>query len=214
VKPETVLGFAQSLRDTLSPACTRLSLAGGLRRGKPDPHDVEVVIQPVFDTDLFGEQATTYSHLDAVLDALVAEGSLRWDEDVKRRGPRYKRFVAPALDRLPVELFLAHRPENYGVVLAIRTGDAEFSQAFVTPQLYQGLLPNLLVVKDGCLYRYTAWRDAFWARNHKGVGKGTIVPCCTELDFFNALRLPVISPHERCAEGVQRLREIVERTDR
>jgi DNA polymerase/3'-5' exonuclease PolX len=206
--------FAACLKETLAPACAQIAIAGGLRRGKPDPHDVEICALPFFDTDLFGAPTDTYSHLDALLDALVKAGTLQWDEEVKRRGPRYKRFVVPELDRLPVELFLAHRPENWGVVLAIRTGDAEFSKAFMTPILYKGLMPQLLAVKEGCLYRYPSWRDVLWAREHKGVGKGTIVPCCTELDFFNALRLPVLPPAERNAEGVAKLREIVLRSER
>ena len=206
-----LVAFAFELRETLRPACVKSSVAGGIRRGKPDPHDIELALLPEFDADLFGEPAASYSHLDAILDGLVEEGTLAWDEEIKRNGPRYKRFVAPEMNSIPVELFLAHRPDNYGVVLSIRTGDADFTKAFVTPQQFQGLLPNLLAVKEGCLYRYPSWRDALWAREHKGVGKGVLFPCCTELDFFNALQLPVLPPSERNAEGVERLRAIVER---
>ena len=40
---EFALGMAQSLVEVLAPACERIEIAGGVRRRKVEPNDIEIV---------------------------------------------------------------------------------------------------------------------------------------------------------------------------
>lgn len=170
---------AVQLRERLRPACLKTAIGGGLRRVKPDVHDIELVLLPHWEeaqADLFGG-AVVHSakycsefcpKLDSVLGSLLEEGVLAWDEETVRRGSFYKRFVVPALGGLACEIFCARNLNNWGNILAIRTGDAEWSKACITSRSEGGLLrPGLKQVKG------------FVERSDGGV-----VPCVTEGMFF------------------------------
>src|SRR5262249_44716352 len=119
----------------------KVVLAGSLRRGKQEVHDAELVVLPPYDTDLFGETLDTTTALDGLIEEMISEGILAWDMQVKRNGSRLKRLVAPALDNFVVELYLAN-PNNFGCIHLIRTGNAHFSKQMMTPQRWDGLMPN------------------------------------------------------------------------
>ena len=38
--------LAEELASGLEPGCTRIEIAGSVRRGKPEPHDLEIVAIP------------------------------------------------------------------------------------------------------------------------------------------------------------------------
>lgn len=190
-----LLPYVEEVVEVLRPACERIDIAGGIRREKSEPHDAEIVALPKWDEDLLGEPARASALLDGILRYAVGAGVLAWDQKTKRNGPLYKRFVLPRLD-VPLDLFLAH-PDNYGCILAIRTGDWEFARWFVTSRQFCGGMPYDLRHSDGRLWRFN------------GVNcPPTLIPCPTEEAFFDALGLPVLPPPERNTEGIRRLRAI------
>lgn len=185
-----LLPYVEEVVELLRPACERLEIAGGIRREKAEPHDAEIVALPRWDTDLLGEPTDTCALLDRVIVHLVETGVLAWDTLVRRKGPRYKRFELPR-PAVPLDLFLA-RADNYGNILAIRTGDAAFSHGLVTCVGSGGLMPRHLRQRDGYL-----WRG------------GERLSCPTEDDYFAALGLPAPSPRDRDEAMVRELRREV-----
>lgn len=182
-----VLPYCLRLWDRISPTCTQSSYAGSMRRFAETVSDIEIVAQP----------AEGGSFLP-LLDSMVASGFLEWDEVTRRRGDLYKRFVLPALalDDSPgmaVDLFIANA-DNYGYILMLRTGCAEFSHAMVTPVSKGGLRPAHLRCKDGMV----------WQQN--GDGQAVALSMPTEKALFAAWGLPCVAPADRTPEQVHVMR--------
>lgn len=182
--------LAGEVRAWLAPACERIEVAGGVRRGKADVGDVEIVAIPrPSGRPVFGELART--PLDATLARLVREGALRWDTAVRRDGPRYKRLIH-VRGRLPVDLFLAG-DDNWGNILAIRTGDADFARLLVTQRRHGGLMPPGMAQAGGRL----------WAPFE---GEPAPVSCPTEEAFFRALGIDFVpAPETRTGDLARQL---------
>lgn len=173
---------AEAFRDMFSPgAYESWTFAGSLRRKQPTVGDIEHVIvpkvgeRPVPGT-MFGETASVnlvWHALDEIMSAKpgllekhVYGTSVRWGE--KYRGVDFRGFNH--------ELFMADA-KNFGSVLAIRTGPAEFSKELVT-RLYRKRLHN-----EGGYVKY--------------VGDGAIYPVFTEQAFFDAASTDWIEPEKR-----------------
>ena len=182
----------------------RGELAGSLRRESLTVGDVEIVVQPRFDEDLFGNPLPTSAPLDRAVEECIKAGVLAWDKQTPRNGPRYKRFVIPALG-LPLDLFLTGEG-NWGNILAIRTGDADFSRLLVTRRAKGGLLPNWMRCGDGRLYArasgYPDYEDDPALNGHTE----NVLPCPTEEAFFAHLYLPVPPMRRRIADHKDYLR--------
>ena len=103
--------IADSVLDKLSPHCERIEIAGSIRRQKPDVKDIEIVAIPKpYDVGLF--------------ESGIATVVKQWPK-VKGELPcKYTQRRLP--DGINLDLFFA-RPENWGLIYAIRTGSAEFS---------------------------------------------------------------------------------------
>lgn len=178
--------IASDVMRALAGACEEIVIAGGIRRGKPDPHDVELVLLPRGGCDLFGEESDGESaELLHAIKQLLAVPGVAMDPHVKRDGPRYKRLL---VRRVPVELFIASRV-NFGNIVAIRTGDSDFSRLLVTPRRHGGLMPEGMRQTGGRLLRGSE-----------------LVACRTEGDFFRALGIDEPpSPQYRCLSEARRL---------
>ena len=184
--------LADALAEALRPGCERISVAGSVRRGKPEPHDLEIVAIPkstfVPTGNLFGEMSELeLDHFTPALSDLLRSGRWEFDPLIKRNGPRYKR-LREVQTGMCCDLFLA-TPAGWGGALAIRTGPAEFSQGLVTLALRQGKH-----VADGYLIHGHP-------RTEGGSPKGSrcplILPTLTEEAFFSALGLQWCEPRDR-----------------
>jgi DNA polymerase/3'-5' exonuclease PolX len=176
----------------LAPACRKLEIAGGIRRGKAEPKDIEIVCtaKPLTARPVFGEASSALPPLEALVAELVRTRQLEYDPHLKRAGAKYKRLrVLHRGEWLPIDLFIVH-PDAFGNQLAIRTGNAEWSHLLVTQVGLGGLMPEEMHHADGFLWRY-----------------GEPVPCPDEESFFAALGLPVVPPAERNADTARRLRQ-------
>ena len=155
-KVKITLAQANSLADRimaeLAPVCDRVEVAGSIRRKKSTIGDIEIVCIPKTETvcNLFGEAVeTTRAAFDGKLQSLVDAG--RFTKPTKN-GEKFKQFGIPAVSGLHLDLFMA-TPENWGLIFAIRTGCAEFSQQLVTQRGKGGLLPDDYLVSGGSLWR-------------------------------------------------------------
>ena len=145
------LAAAHALSDLLCHACERWEIAGSVRRNKPEVGDVEHVILPTFGDvpggDLFASPQTVnllWHRLDQLVAAgtvakALINGSPRW-------GERYRRVIFQGIAH---DLFAADA-DNWGSVLAIRTGPAEFSKGLVV-----GLRRNGYRNQDGYVWTCT-----------------------------------------------------------
>ena len=187
--------IANSLIALLAPACDLIAVAGSVRRLKPEVKDLEIVVSPKLTVepglaiDLFGAAPDIPVDMPTqLLDALYTlreTGILEYDRRIKRDGAKYKRFIVnPGTDR---SIALADR-HNFGNILALRTGNSEFSKALVTTRRAGGLMPGHLVQKEGYL-----WRD------------GECIDCPTEEIFFSHLGIRWIEPQFRDANAVPEL---------
>lgn len=185
---QAVLPYALRLWDRITPVCTASCYAGSLRRHAPEVNDIEIVAQPS-DPDA----------LSLVLTSMLESGWLQWDEEVKRqKGDRYKRFILPALadsvsPGFAVDLFLT-TPENYGNILMIRTGNADWSHAMMTPLRRGGLRPPHVRCDKGFVWQQDRDRQAI------------VLPIPTEAALFAAWGLPFVAPADRHQETVHAIR--------
>lgn len=195
---------ARDLVAELSPWCERFVIAGSVRRRKETVKDIEAVAEPRFSRrgqrTLLGDGEPT-SDLDIGLSREIECGFLARDDKLKRWGEKYKRLVHP-VSGIPVDLFIVTPPAQWGVVLAIRTGPAAFSQALVTRARRMGMRTH-----EGALYRFfdpetdhEAWTqgvDIPIAADSKKTAPAVLVPTPDEKDFFEALDLRWFAPEDR-----------------
>lgn len=133
---------AEAFRALFPPtAYARWVIAGSIRRNKPHVGDVEHVVMPrmgdVAGDGLFGEPLAVNLLLHR-LDELLAAGTITkhiYPDDKPRWGPVYRGCEFRGFTH---EVFCAF-PDNWGAILMIRTGPADFSQRMVDRLLRGGL---------------------------------------------------------------------------
>jgi DNA polymerase/3'-5' exonuclease PolX len=193
-----LLELALSLQATLTPACARIELAGSIRRGKPDPKDIELVAIPVLvprrQALLFGGEANAGQDnlLEQAIARLVAGDEWEFDPVVKRNGPRYKR-LRHRESLAACDLFITDC-RCWAVIYALRTGPSDFSKALVSRALGMGMF-----VEEGLLHghRRVYGKDDKPLPCPRGAACSLIIPTPEEEDFFRSLKLPVWSPAKR-----------------
>lgn len=185
-----IIVLAYELAALLREACHRCEVAGSVRRGKEAPKDIELVCIPELYTeehhDMFGHVVAT-AHRNRLFDRLAwlyAEGEWALDTTTPRDGERYKRLRHEP-SGICCDLFIADE-RNWGNIFAIRTGPGDFSKALVTRALRLGLK------QDG---------GRLW-RLHRD-GTRTVVDCPEEADYFAALRVAYLEPHERTVDAIR-----------
>ena len=115
---------AERLVDRLAPACERITIAGSVRRARPDPADIELLCVPRMDYSLiFGADL-----LDAAVKQAVTDGILLYRVNSKGQqqyGPMNK-FMADLATGIPIDIFSTDAP-SWGMALVVRTGPAELN---------------------------------------------------------------------------------------
>lgn len=183
--------WATVFAKTLRTVCDKVSIAGSIRRHESLIGDIEVVCVPKPSVDMFGGVTRSDVQINAFLDEWAKRGTLSHPASGKHCGERNKRFYVRPLG-INVDIYVAS-PDNFGNILAIRTGDAEFSHALVTKRSKGGLMPEGLQQEDGFLW--TVPKDK----------PRILIPCPTEDDFFDALKVMTIMPVQRNAQMVKDL---------
>lgn len=176
--------LAEDLAREMTPYCHTVTVAGSIRRGRPEVKDLEIVAVPRWAEvpdryDLLGETTVRRNELFR-----WAAGSAVWwvktgtrerkPWAIKEDGKYWRGLVGPFEDDVVLDLFLA-APENAGIITVIRTGCAEFSQALVTHAKRIGM---------PCAGGYLTSR-------------GKPVPTPTEEDVFRMLGLAWVEPEAR-----------------
>jgi len=164
--------IASNLIFELGNCCTKVAVAGSLRRGKDEVKDIEIVAVPNMSEDLFGKNIPDNAAIYRKLSGMNVE--------FEKNGIRYKKMMLP--QGISLDLFLVWDPAQWGVIYTIRTGPADFSHWIVTPKAKGGALPTFAKVKDGAVY-----------------AGSKLMPMPEEEDFLDFLGLGWIEPSERKA---------------
>jgi hypothetical protein len=183
---------AEEVVASLRPVCDAIVVAGSVRREKSFVKDIEIVarVADIRFTPEFGKPAA--SAFEAKIAELLDQRLLA---AAGKNGPLYKKFRMPSYG-IAVDLFLT-RADNWGNILAIRTGDADFSKLLVTHRYKGGLMPDGLVERGGYLHEI---RDVY--------GQTDKLACPDEETFFRALGIErVPDPKHRSLALGQALRE-------
>jgi len=160
--------------------CVRCKVAGAIRRGEERPERVTICYVPWM-REVQGLQEPV-SETAARIEELVRQGFWAWDEEWVRRGPRQQRLVR---EGVVVELFRAER-ENWGAVLAIRTGPADLNRLVMLAG-DEGGMPRGMEMREGWLWK-----------------AGRRVETWTEREYWEALELPMWPPETRSAHRMRR----------
>ena len=157
------LQIARDILEQLRPHCDRIIIAGSLRRECLQVGDIEIVAIPKpYETGLFE------SGLASVVN--------QWPKvkgEMEYGVTKYTQRILPS--GIKLDLFFAE-PGNWGTILAIRTGSAEFSHKV----LACGWVKLGYESKGGYLYRD---------------GKYRATP--EEIDLFNIINIPFVEPKNR-----------------
>lgn len=127
---------AREICEALRPVCSRIAVAGSLRRGKREVGDVEILYVPLTEErddpqDMFARIAVNLA--DERIAELEAEGLLRRRKNVigsEVYGPKNK-LMQHCGTGIPVDLF-STTEESWWNYLVCRTGPAESNQQIAT----------------------------------------------------------------------------------
>lgn len=109
--------IAEDLLVQLAPHCTRIQIAGSIRRKKPQVGDIEILSIPkTQQTGLFDDVQSTCYEVCKIINSFE---KIKGDPTA-----RYAQRVHPS--GICIDFFLVNEL-NWGYQLAIRTGSAEFS---------------------------------------------------------------------------------------
>ena len=189
-------GVAERLAALMSPFCLRVEIAGSVRRSCAEVKDVELVAVPRWEErpgsepSLFGGEPERVNLLHEWATRDAPSAGVRWiktgtpevvDWEPKPEGKYWRALVE---SRVKLDLFLA-APENYGMIMAIRTGCAEFSQALMTYAKHR----TPYHVEGG----YLRGRD------------GAPLDTLEERDVFKTLKVDFVEPQERTGQHMVRI---------
>lgn len=169
---------AQRVVTELAPGCSQILVAGSIRRGRPDVGDIEIVAVPriVQAPDRFFETASA-------LDGLIADSPLL---ERLSGGERYVKLRHRG-NEMQVDLFVTTQ-EQFGLILLIRTGPADYSQWLVTELRRHGMHSGGGSLRKGL-------------RDHSTPAESVCtceaIPTPEERDVYTALGLPYVEPQDR-----------------
>ena len=207
MKHAEALMIAQEWVERLRPSCTRIEVAGSIRRGKDEPSDIEIVAipdltPPPMPRAVFGQKMQDLRVYKTRLEAILAE----FEEDVsngislKANGPKYKKLhiFRHGGFLIQLDLFLVTWPATWGVQYVIRTGPGSdnnnFSEWIVTQRHLGGQLPNGYRVQKGAV-----WEGELKVPEEE-LASAECIGFDEEMDFLNFLELGWIEPGERRAK--------------
>jgi DNA polymerase/3'-5' exonuclease PolX len=179
--------IADNVLSLLSPHVDRISIAGSIRRKKPEVKDIEIVCEPKtleIGDSLFDEKKKVVP-IQEFVDTIR-----QWEKILGEPFGRYTKRKLP--EGIMLDIFIPDPPDYYRQ-LAIRTGSRDFSELVLA----------------------RAWRKLGWCGSDKGLRKtsdcsksGKLWVCTnpnaelppiwnSEQEFFQWLNVPYVEPELR-----------------
>lgn len=194
-----MLHLAVEVVKLLAPYCTRIAVAGSLRRGKAEVRDIEIVCAPDEQQLPTGgrrgfieiKQNAVNWICDRLRDEKIFEPRLNLQGNPEAWSDRHKRAFYKGAK---LDLFIVLPDRSWGYTMLLRTGPGDANGVLVTRSgvrnhdgLY-GILPP----------EYKFFEGELW------LGNQARIPTFEEKDVFTALDLPYIPPPLRSVEMYQR----------
>jgi DNA polymerase/3'-5' exonuclease PolX len=186
--------IAEEIYSKLEPYCEKgfIHIAGGIRRKKPEPHDIELICSPKkfkINEDMFNTEQglVPIPEFITIINKMQGLSGNTYGRYTKRLYQYGDEF-----DLVQVDIFIPQK-EDYWRIYAIRTGSADYSARVIA----------------------TAWRNLGWVGTENGLrretecinknGKWTCVSINpllppiweSEKDYFRWSRIPYIEPEKR-----------------
>jgi len=164
--------IARRIVDELAPFCSRIEIAGSIRRKKPEVKDIEIVCIPksitVIEEGLFGGQKPrTERHPEFIR---IVNG---WKREIGHPFGKHTRRVLPEGIKLDLSMVT---PENWGLIFATRTGSADYS--------------HLVLARGWCMAGFESQDGMLWK-------DGNVIPVREEMDLFRLIGIPWLEPEKR-----------------
>jgi DNA polymerase/3'-5' exonuclease PolX len=183
------IDVAREILAVLTPACSRIMVAGSLRRRKAEVGDVEIlyipnIVQLPDPGDFFGKKTPTNAG-DVALNACLTVGLITKRLNVKEHqtwGPNNK-LATHAPSGVPVDLFTA-TPENWWNLVVARTG---------------GMRSNIQICEGAIRggWKWNPYGEGFSRPNPERNGYSLIKPMHCEEEVFHFAGLEYHDPWER-----------------
>lgn len=179
----------------LHPFCTKINIAGGVRRKKPEPHDIEIVCLPnkieIASTDLFGFDEKSFAINPKFIEVVNSLGNI-----IKGK-PTGKMMQIELPEGVMLDLFIPAEADYYRQ-FAIRTGSADYAHKVIaTAWLKKGWCGSDLGLrlKKDCIEMKGPDGKSKW----KCVNKNGEIPPVWESEehFFQWLRIDMVRAEER-----------------
>lgn len=142
MKFDKALNIALQVKGELTPYCTRIAIAGSIRRQKPEVKDIEIV---------------------AIRDSSQLFEFQKWFKDkmILKGSPLGKYIQINLKEGINLDLFFAEK-NNWGTIFTIRTGSAEFSHNLAIEWSKQGYTGNGgILEKDGKKFHFEEEKELF-----------------------------------------------------
>jgi len=182
--------IAQTILNEIKPFCHQAEIAGSIRRLKPEVKDIEIVCSPRWESVAAGFFKEDEQRLNSLYCRWgLGNPSVTWIKpgthqvikwDIQPDGKYWRGLISNlGVQLCKLDIFLT-TPEQFGLILMIRTGSSDFSHRLVTKQSEGGWLPDFLRVQGGFL----------WHGEEK-------VPTPTEQSVLDAIGRAWIPPEKR-----------------
>jgi len=171
---------AEAFIHHMTPHAERIAVAGSLRRHKDEVGDIEIVMIPKTyqEKNLLGEpDGPMLDTIEEGIESYIRCESLP-DKPALRKlndGQRYLKLHEDIVG-VQIDLFIVRPPAQWGPIISIRTGSADFSKRLVIALRTKGLR-----CEDGRVLD----------------GQGKVLSCPEEIDFFRACGVKMINPINR-----------------
>jgi DNA polymerase/3'-5' exonuclease PolX len=176
MKYSEAIQSAKSLIKEIQPYCKNVEIVGDIRRRSEEVKSIEILAvsreEEVF--NLFGESVSGYQ--------LIEDWVHSCGLNFSKNGPKYKQFFCNDGSKSPsgwINLYLTSTYQ-WGLHMAIRTGDQNYASWLVTPRRKGGAMPGTMCVKDGWLL----------------CNKKKIITL-TERNFYESIDMDWVRPEER-----------------
>lgn len=139
--------IAERIVSRLSPYCSRIQIAGSIRRGKPEVKDIEIVCIPL---EVNGCHHPEFTRIIDSMEKVKGNASTG----------RYMQRITP--EGIKLDLFTA-RKNNWGFILSQRTGSADYSHyVLACGWVKKGFKSiNAILTKNGIEYPTYEEKDLF-----------------------------------------------------
>ncbi len=168
--------IANEWLELLAPYCTKIKIAGSIRRQKPEVKDIEIVAIPKPQITMLEDESWENTEIFYFLHKLASGGKILIQKD----GSKQKQIYIHQ-HKIWLDLFLVKPPAQWGKMFALRTGPAEYSQWLVTRKRKGGATPSYLRHRDGAL----------WTKDK------TLIKTPTEKSFYQTLGIDWVEPELR-----------------